>query len=149
VGHLTDYEIAALRSLANDEQCGTLRRLQAIDRLACDANLYFVPACGVREGTERFATEYRKCGTRARREVIRLLRKLNKSKKRRESQASAIQARLLFLRGISLTRGLFRLNEHGERVYCDEAVGTTNRATTSVSKIDIGSFDDALRSVEA
>jgi len=140
------YEVAALRCLAADEQCPTLRRLQAIDRLAADCGLWFVSASGNagQENTERFATECRKCGPRARREIVRLLRKLNKSKKRRGVQASAIQARLLFVRGVSLSKDLFRLNEHGQRIYGDDV---TTQTATKVSRIDLCCFDDALRSV--
>jgi hypothetical protein len=91
---MTNAAVAELRRIAADPRVSAMSRLHAIDTLAADANVYIVKADDGnprRWDTTSVRTEYCPVGTRARRAVISLLRRLPESQRPRE--------RLLFIRG--------------------------------------------------
>jgi hypothetical protein len=100
--HVSNSTIGLLRKLADDDRNPTAKRLQAIDALAAYAGLYFTAAT-------RHCRGYAGRQTRARRAVIRLLRKLRRSPKFiAPVHRAAIDSRLLFIKGVSIGKNLTR-----------------------------------------
>lgn len=87
---LRPSEIALYRQTADDETVRPGTRLKAIDCLAADANVY------VTRKTKRLAPQYVKTGTRPRREIIRLLRKLQRGRLS-PNMTTAVRDRLIFI----------------------------------------------------
>jgi hypothetical protein len=98
---LTHEQIARLRKFADDERYSVAKRLTAIDRLACDAGLY------VLRQTRHLPIG--SPGTRSRREIIRLLRRLLKSpspESKRVNTAGIEQRLMLIQTGVSTSCAL-------------------------------------------
>jgi hypothetical protein len=118
---LTHDQIARLRRFAGDESYSVAKRLTAIDRLACDAGLY------VLRQTRHFPTG--SPGTRSRREVIRLLRRLLKSpspESKRVNTAGIEQRLMLIQTGVSTSCALWKPES---KVTTDRAGQQTSLAT--------------------
>jgi hypothetical protein len=102
-GLLTDPQKAALRKIADSERYSIPRRLSAIDRLACNDSLY------VLRQTTKFPNG--PMGTRARRETVRLLRKLIKKEfvDSKRVNVPGIEARLMLIQtGIPANRDIWK-----------------------------------------
>jgi len=121
---LTHDQIAHLRRFAGDERYSVAKRLTAIDRLACDAGLY------VLRQTNHFPIG--SPGTRSRREIIRLLRRLLKSpspESKRVNTAGIEQRLMLIQTGVSTSCAVWKPQS--------PATTTADQQTSSVaSEID-------------
>jgi hypothetical protein len=104
---LGNTQIAMLRDIAGDERIASLRRLAAVDDLAADGGLW------VTRRTEPLAQA--KVGTRARRNVVTLLRKLLRTSGYLSSQVlTAVKERLLFLASGQSEKGnLWKMTPEG------------------------------------
>lgn len=102
---LANQDIANLRQIALDDKgATTTRRLAAIDSLAALGNHY------LHKRTKHLLREYVEPTRRGRLFLVKALRRLKKSKKHsHEGTKSAVNARLLFLRGVELGNGLWQL----------------------------------------
>ena len=87
---LSNTEVARFREVADDETARPGTRLKAIDFLAADANVFFT------RKTKTLAVEFRPHGTRPRREIIRLLRKLQRARLS-PNMTTAARDRLIFI----------------------------------------------------
>jgi hypothetical protein len=131
---MTNVEISALRKIAGDHRVPAMRRLHAIDRLAADANVYVIESVDDDRhhwDTRKYLSEYRPTGTRARRVVVALLRRLPESARRDD--------RLMFLRGEEIYRR--------GRVNPREKIFRLNPPETEpdLKSITAKSFDDVVR----
>ena len=94
--------IGLLRAIGADESAPTSKRLIAIDTLASLTNCY--------QTKKIHADVYVETTERARRSVIKLLRRLLKSKGYlHEQHPMAIRSRLLFISGVETGKHLYRL----------------------------------------
>jgi hypothetical protein len=103
---LSNSAVAHLRRFADDDTKSFAKRLTSVDLLAADAGLYFL------RKTEHLYSESVSCGTRSRREIVRLLRRLLKSPspETKRVNTAGIENRLRFIQtGISLGRDVYRL----------------------------------------
>jgi hypothetical protein len=102
---MTNGEKILLRQIADNFDVASIQRLKACDKLAAADNVYLTSK------TQGLLSQYVPTGTRPRREVIRLLRKLLHAERYNSSFIiSAIHERLLFIRtGSALTDGDKRL----------------------------------------
>jgi hypothetical protein len=87
-----NYDIGLLRAIALDSGASPSRRLKALDRLASSDNVY--------QTARTNTTEYHATPARARRFIVKALRKLLKSPNLMACHASAVRERLLCIRGI-------------------------------------------------
>ncbi len=96
--------LALLRQVALDEKATTTRRLAAIDSLAAMGNFY------IHKRTKHLLTSYVEPTVRGRLFLTKALRRLLKARKFcHEGTRPAVNTRLLFLRGVELGSGLWRL----------------------------------------